>query len=60
MQRIHCDICGQQITKWPHIKETDVNGNVREQIPKCEDMDVCLYCLTDALNRQDDRPKAAN
>ena len=53
MQKKHCDIC-DKVIKYP-VQIRPKGKNAMDV--KIEEIDICKDCLTDQLNREDDRPR---
>lgn len=66
MKKAFCDFCEKEITgqtDWSVVRDgkTRAADFVRAAIPhsKTNDGDCCKYCFIDAVNRHDDRQRAA-
>lgn len=75
MIKHYCDICGQEITAKTKKPDNQMFGEIKSGcgLPSLtiqvgvyeidprgdEDADVCKYCIIDAVNMVDDRPKQA-
>ena len=63
MTKIFCDVCGEEITGQNHfntpteIKTRTKNFVILVTPPK--DADICKYCICNAFDNIDDRPRAA-
>ena len=59
MKKIFCDCCGEEIRTI--FKINNIEGSIiltkGHTCRVTSESDVCIYCVIDALNKLDDRPK---
>jgi hypothetical protein len=58
MTKKHCDFCDRVIEDNRTIAITLGEGNHSLILAGAPTVDACKYCIIDALNKTDDRPKA--
>lgn len=64
MKKTFCDSCGKEMTEVTNGKSFSVDsGNVsvtvNASIGLPDPSDLCKYCVIDAVNKADDRPKVS-
>lgn len=65
MKKAYCNCCEEEITQkniFSHVKPLEIdldNHKFHVAWPDTQavDFDVCKYCVIDAINKHDDRPK---